>query len=174
MAKLAFSKLGLKVKTDTIPVQMGEHTVEVKTYLPITEKMELISNVINNSIDPDTNFINKGRVETFFALEVIYHYTNLSFTDKMKEDPCKLYDILQSNNVYPKICVLISEELNFLYTCLYNTIDSIVKHRNSALGILEAISADYSNLNLDATEIQQKLADPDNMALLKDVLSKLG
>ena len=42
------------------------------------------------------------------------------------------------------------------------------------MGILENISADYSNLNLDATEIQSKLADPNNMALLRDVLSKLG
>ena len=42
------------------------------------------------------------------------------------------------------------------------------------MGILENISADYSNLNLDATEIQNKLADPNNMALLKDVLAKLG
>jgi hypothetical protein len=29
-------------------------------------------------------------------------------------------------------------------------------------------------LDLDATKIQEKLADPENMALLKDVLNKLG
>ena len=29
-------------------------------------------------------------------------------------------------------------------------------------------------MNLDATEIQKKLADPENMSLLRDVLSKLG
>ena len=51
---------------------------------------------------------------------------------------------------------------------------AIYTYRNSVLGILESISQDYSALNLDATEIQQKLADPDNMALLKQVLTKLG
>ena len=33
---------------------------------------------------------------------------------------------------------------------------------------------DYSNLNLDATEIQKKLADPNNMELLKSIMTKLG
>jgi hypothetical protein len=42
------------------------------------------------------------------------------------------------------------------------------------LGILETIKTDYSDLNLDATEIQSKLADPENMELLKNILSRLG
>ena len=42
------------------------------------------------------------------------------------------------------------------------------------MGILENISADYSSLDLEASKIQQKLADPNNMAFLKNVLTKLG
>jgi len=42
------------------------------------------------------------------------------------------------------------------------------------LGILDTVSQDYSNLDLDATEIQKKLADKDNLALVRDVLTKLG
>jgi hypothetical protein len=42
------------------------------------------------------------------------------------------------------------------------------------MGILDIISTDYKNLDLDATEIQKKLADPDNLGLVKDILSKLG
>ena len=41
-------------------------------------------------------------------------------------------------------------------------------------GILDTVTADYSNLDLNASEIQSKLADPENMKLLKDVLTKLG
>ncbi|MBO5884983.1 MAG: UvrD-helicase domain-containing protein [Clostridia bacterium] len=37
-----------------------------------------------------------------------------------------------------------------------------------------SLKQQYSNLKLDATEIHNQLADPDNMALLKDVLTKLG
>ena len=42
------------------------------------------------------------------------------------------------------------------------------------MGILDTISADYSNLDLDATKIQKKLADPNALALLKDVMANLG
>ena len=55
-----------------------------------------------------------------------------------------------------------------------DSIDAIYTYRNSVMGILENISTDYSNLDLDATNIQKKLADPENMALLKQVLTKLG
>ena len=44
----------------------------------------------------------------------------------------------------------------------------------SVFGILDSINKDYNTMNLDATEIQKKLADPENMALLRDVLAKLG
>ena len=36
------------------------------------------------------------------------------------------------------------------------------------------LNNDYSNLDLDATNIQSKLADPKNMEFLKSVLTKLG
>jgi hypothetical protein len=36
------------------------------------------------------------------------------------------------------------------------------------------MNRDYNNMSLDASEIQKTLADPENMALLKDVLAKLG
>jgi hypothetical protein len=42
------------------------------------------------------------------------------------------------------------------------------------MGIMENIANDYSDLDFDATEIQKKIGDPNNMELLKAVLSKLG
>lgn len=52
--------------------------------------------------------------------------------------------------------------------------NNIVAYRNSAMGIMERITTDYSNLNFDASTIQKELADPNNMTLLKDILTKLG
>ena len=39
---------------------------------------------------------------------------------------------------------------------------------------LDTIKQDYSNLDFDASAIQAKLGDPENIALLRDVLAKLG
>lgn len=179
MAKIPFSKLDMKVNTRDF-VMCHENLkgeviqYEVKNYLPIKEKMDLVSRIINQSTD-DNGFYNPMRVKLYTTLEVVYAYTNLTFTPKQKEDPFKLYDLLVSTGLYNDITSHIcSEDLEELEGSIWDTIKSIYNYRNSVMGILENISADYSNLNLDATEIQSKLADPNNMALLKDVLAKLG
>ena len=174
MAKVSLTKLGLKVNQDVKIVDFNEQDIEVKQYLPVNEKLELISNVINLSHD-DNNFANPVKVSIFTTLEIMYAYTNINFTDKQKEDPAKLYDMLISSGLVKKIVSMIPEEEYHEILCgVSDSISAVYTYSNSELGILDTISSDYSNLNFDATEIQKKLADPDNMALLKGVLAKLG
>ena len=174
MAKVSLTKLGLKVNQDVKNIEFNEQIIEVKQYLPINEKLELISSVINSAAD-ENNFSNPVKENVFLTLEILYHYTNINFTDKQKEDPVKLYDLVVSSGLVNKVTDLIpEEELDEVINGLAQSVKAIYTYRNSVLGILESISQDYSALNLDATEIQQKLADPDNMALLKQVLTKLG
>ena len=174
MAKVSFTKLGLKKNEEVGILHINEQDIEVKQYLPINEKLELISSVINYAAD-ENNFSNPVKENVFLTLEILYHYTNINFTDKQKEDPVKLYDLVVSSGLVNKVTDLIPEEdLDEVINGVAQSVKAIYTYRNSALGILESISQDYSNLNLDATEIQQKLADPDNMALLKQILTKLG
>ena len=174
MAKVSLTKLGLKVNQDVKNIEFNEQNIEVKQYLPINEKLELISSVINSAAD-ENNFSNPVKENVFLTLEILYHYTNINFTDKQKEDPIKLYDLVVSSGLVNKVTDLIpEEELDEVINGVAQSVKAIYAYRNSVLGILESISQDYSALNLDATEIQQKLADPDNMALLKQVLTKLG
>lgn len=174
MAKVSLIKLGLKVNQDVKNIEFNEQIIEVKQYLPINEKLELISSVINSAAD-ENNFSNPIKENVFLTLEILYHYTNINFTDKQKEDPIKLYDLVVSSGLVNKVTNLIpEEELDEVINGVAQSVKAIYTYRNSALGILESISQDYSNLDLDATEIQEKLADPDNMALLKQVLTKLG
>lgn len=174
MAKVSFTKLGLKKNEEVGILHINEQDIEVKQYLPINEKLELISSVINSAAD-ENNFSNPVKENVFLTLEILYHYTNINFTDKQKEDPTKLYDLVVSSGLADKVTDLIpKEELNKVVNGVAQSVEAIYAYRNSVLGILESISQDYSALNLDATEIQQKLADPANMALLKQVLTKLG
>lgn len=174
MAKVSLTKLGLKVNQDVKNIEFNEQIIEIKQYLPINEKLELISSVINSAAD-ENNFSNPVKENVFLTLEILYHYTNINFTDKQKEDPVKLYDLVVSSGLVNKVTDLIpEEELDEVINGVAQSVKAIYTYRNSVLGILESISKDYSNLDLDATEIQQKLADPNNMALLKQVLTKLG
>ena len=174
MAKVSLTKLGLKVNQDIKTVEFNEQIIEVKQYLPVNEKLELISNVINWSHD-ENNFANPVKVSIFTALEIMYAYTNINFTDKQKEDPAKLYDMLISSGLIAEVINAIPEaEYHEILCGVSDSISAVYTYSNSVLGILDTISSDYSNLNFDATEIQKKLADPDNMALLKGILAKLG
>ena len=174
MAKVPFSKLNLK-KIDIVQVvTINGFEIEVKQYLPVAEKLELIANVLNNSAD-DNNFANPVKTYVLSHLEIIYAYTNLSFTDKQKEDPAKLYDILETNGIIDSIILALPpSEYDNLIEDITSTIDAYYKYKNSALGILEAATTDYKNLDLEASDIQKKIADPDNLTLLKDVITKLG
>jgi hypothetical protein len=174
MAKLAFTKLGLKPNNDVVNIYFNEQTIEVKQYLPTDKKLDIITNVLELSHDSN-NFSNPVKVGVYTALEVIDKYTNISFTDKQKEDVLKLYDLLNGNGVIAAVVNAIPEaEYNELLAGIAETIESVYKFQNSVLGILDTIGKDYSNLKLDAEGIQKALGDPENLGLLKDIMTKLG
>ena len=173
MSRVPFTKLNLKKIDKVQVVTINGLEIEVKQYLPVAEKLELIANVLNNSAD-DNNCTNPVNTSVVAHLEIIYAYTNLSFTDKQKEDPAKLYDILETNGIIDSIILAMPpSEYDNLIEDITSTIDAYYKYKNSALGILEAATTDYKNLDLEASDIQKKIADPDNLTLLKDVITKL-
>lgn len=175
MAKVPFSKLKCKINEDFIPLQIGDETIAVKQYLPIQEKLELIGNVVMQAHEQDANYSNPVKASVYRDLEVVFAYTNISFTDKQKEDLPKLYDMLASTGVLQQIIKAIpGQEYGEVCGGVWNSIDAIYKYQNSVLGVLDTIKTDYSNLEYDANAIKESLGNPDNLSLLKDVLTKLG
>ena len=174
MAKVSFTKLGLKTNQDIKTIEFNGQIIEVKQYLPVNDKLILIGDVINNSAD-NNNFANPIKLSVYTNLMVLQYYTNINFTDKQKEDAPKLYDITFSSGLMDQVITAIPEkEYQDIVEGVNRTAGAVYAYQNSILGILENISQDYSNLDLDATALQQKIADPNNMALLKDIITKLG
>lgn len=174
MAKLAFSKLGLKVNNQVVNINYNEQIIEIKQYISVNDKLKLISDIINNTID-EHNFCNPVKVKVYLLIGIIENYTNISFTEKQKEDIVKLYDLIQSNSLFDKILEAIPvEEFNDLLNSTWDSIDAIYTYNNSAMGVLDNIGRDYKNTELDIETIQEKLANGENVEFLKDVLAKLG
>lgn len=174
MAKVSFTKLGLSKNQEVKEVKFNDQIIEVKQYLPVNDKLMLISDVINMSMG-ENNFANPVQVSVFTTIGILEYYTNINFTEKQKEDPAKLYDLVISNDFASKIVDAIpEEEYEQLIDGIEDSIEAYYNYRNSVMGILDAVSHDYSNLNLDASKIQKELGDPNNMALLREVLTKLG
>ena len=171
--KVGLTKLGLKKNTNLINLEWNNQVIEIKEYLPIQEKLDLIGRIVNLSLD-DNNFVNPARLQIFTTLEVMYTYTNINFTDKQKEDFLNLYDLLFSSGLWAAVKQALGNELVLIEDTTIAVIDELYKYKNSALGILQAVSEDYSNLDLDADKLKEKIADKENVGFLKDVMDKLG
>jgi hypothetical protein len=174
MAKIGFTKLSLKRKNEVKTITINNNQIEIKQYLPVNEKLDLIARVINGAHDQN-NFPNPIKIEVIGTLEMIMAYTNISFTEKQKEDIPKLYDLLEENSVIKDIISQIPEdEYNFIIDGINKTVDAVYTYNNSVLGILEAVSQDYSNLDFDIQKLQNDIANPENLKLVKEILTKLG
>jgi hypothetical protein len=124
MAKLAFSKLGLKNNNQVVNIHYNEQIIEVKQYISVNDKLKLISNIINNTVD-EHNFCNPVKVKVYLLIGIIENYTNISFTEKQKEDIVKLYDLIQSNGLFDKILTAIpDEEFNDLWKLAKRSLES--------------------------------------------------
>jgi hypothetical protein len=175
MAKVSFTKLGLKANQEVKIIEWNEQKIEVKQYISVQEKLELISNVINMAHDGVNNYSNPVKVDTFTALEILDYYTNINFTEKQREDLVKIYDLFKGTGLLDAIIKAIpEEEYSSLISGVYRSIEAIYAYHNSVLGILDAIGTDYENLSLDADELKEKLANPEQLGLLRNVLDKLG
>lgn len=176
MAKPTFAKMNLKLNSEPKVITLYDQEVEIKQYIPIEDELELIGNVINQEEASDSNkFLNIVKLKMFFDLEIVFYFSNIVFTDKQKENLPKLYDLLDYNSVIEEVAAAMPEGLyEGLWHDTMNMADRIYEQTNSAFGILDSISTDYSNLNLDIEGLRDKLASAENLDIVKDVVTKLG
>lgn len=167
-------KLFNNEEIENIVMLYNEQEIKVKRYLPVNEKLDLISWIINQSAD-ELKFYNVGKIIIFKAIGLVKYYTEIEFTEEELNDVPNLYDKLYKSGFLEELFITIpEEEIKFIDMVLENTVDSIYKYQNSIFGILDAVTTDYQNLNFDVSELQKNISNPENLTLLKDVVTKLG
>ena len=133
MAKIAYSKLGLNkmVNKESSIIEFNGQQIEVVQYLPIEKKLDLISDIINLSLD-DNTYYNPCKIEIFMLTKIIEAYTNLTITDKQKEDIFKFYDQLVASGFAEKVMDNIPiEDYSFIHESVIKTIKNIKNLYNS-------------------------------------------
>lgn len=174
MAKIAYTKLALAPNKDIKSFDYNGQTVDVIQYMPLEKKLDILTEIINNSGD-DKGFYNKAKIEFNIILECIFAYTNITFTEKQKADRMKLYDALVGSGFWNHVkLVLPEDEYEWYNRMTYFTIDKIYEYRNSVYGILDAMATDYKDLEFDAEKLAAEIGNPENASFLKEVVTKLG
>lgn len=174
MAKISFNKLTPIKSVEPTIVTIGENEITVERYLPMADKAAFVERVLNAVID-DTGFINPMRLDVMFHIELIKTYTNISITDKMMENPSKVYDLLMLNHILSAVLEAIPEEeyedlMNDIGECAKHTVDYL----NSFAGMIKNITTNYDTTKMNVEEIMQTLDDPEKVGLVKDILDKIG
>lgn len=176
MAKVAFSKFGLKPNSEIKTITWGGQDIEVIQYLPIQKKLGLIGRVISQAHEQDANYSNPVKIEVYAALEILFEYTNITFTEKQKEDIPKLYDIVYSSGLWQAIVdAMPIDELDIIMNGIENSIEAIYKYQNSALGIIDLLKGDMETIdNIDVEGMKQSLAEIAESPLIKEIVPLLG
>ena len=175
MAKLSFTKLN---KIKSLPVKeisIDDQKVLVEQYLPLEDKVNLITSVIEQSGNGEEGFFNIVKLEAYYIIEMIRAYTNISFTEKQLEDTTKLYDAICLNDVWTAVADAIpGAEREYIWNNILALAREITTYNNSVLGVLKAISNDRDSLNFDVEEIMKNLNDPEALKLLKGMVDMTG
>lgn len=174
MAKISLSKLTPVKKVEPKTIVIAEQEIVVEQYLPVQEKMAMLENVLNHTID-ETGFFNPTRLEVFFTVYLIKTYTNISITDKMIEEVHKTYDLLEMNGIIDAVIEAIPDnEYETLFEAVETTSQHVSEHITSFAGTMKAVLTDYSATKMDVDAIARTLNDPEQVGFVKDVLEKLG
>lgn len=175
MAKVGFGSLKITKVDDRVNTfTFNEKEIEVKRYLPFSDKLTLIGNAINLAADGN-RFANPMKIDMYLDLEIMFAYTNITFTDKQKEDLVKLYDMLDSVGFFEAMYEAIPEdEVHVLQYNTFRLAENMYSQMNSAYGIMENIATDYADIGEKIEEYEEKIGNPKNLTLLKDVITKLG
>lgn len=175
MAKISFTKLALQKNSQVKEWSFNEQSIEVKQYLSIKERMDIAQSVIQQVINFNNEFLNEFAFHMYMDLAIVFNYTNLSFTDKQKEDLYKLYDLFVGSGFMKELKKQVDcNQTDDLEVYTYETLNEYYKYHNSVYGIMDAMNQNYSNLNLDVNELQDKISNPESLSLVKDILTKMG
>lgn len=172
--KKKLKELDLNIDQSINTITFNDQEINIRSYLPIKDKIDILERVINNSSD-QLQFYNSSKLDMFLDLEILFNYTDIEFEDDDKEDLPHLYDLVSSSGLLNEVLdAMAASEVAWLQEHLYETVKAIYEYNHSILGIMDTITRDYSNLGGEITELQEKISDPKNLTLLKDIVTKLG
>lgn len=166
MGKITYASLKLKVKDDIKTFDLNGNDIEVKQYLPIQDKIDLVDITLQKA--KEDGLYNPLKVNMYFHLHLIYLYTNLSFTEKQREDEYKLYDVLDSNGIIDKVVETMNEnEYTDLLEKTMSKIEKELKYGNTIGAIISKLINDLPK-NAEAMQDIVNTFDPEKYQAVLD------
>ena len=164
--KVSYANLKLKVDNSIKTFDFNGNQIEVLQYLPIEDKYDLIMITLQKA--KENGIYNDLKLDMYFALHIVYMYTNLSFTDKQKENEPKIYDTLKSNGFFDKLLPIIPEsEYDYLIDCMKQIMRNELQYNTTAAAIIKNLISDLPTNAAAAAQIVDNF-DPEKYQAVID------
>lgn len=158
MSKITYSSLKVKPHKEVKEFSFNEKSIEVTQYLSAQEKYDLIMITLQKA--EENGYYNPYLMDLFFHLHLVYMYTNLTFTDKQREDELELYDALEQNGFMEAFLNALPEsEYDTLYSYVTEVANTITQSKESAGSVIARIVNDLPTQAAAAREIVENF-DP--------------
>ena len=168
---LNLDKISYQDKIENKEITYDGQTFNVRSWIPMEDKLALIGNIINASIGDDT-FYNPARLHIFYVMNMVKEYTDIDFKEM---NIMYAYDLLDVSGLWDIIEKYIDEnEINFIKQNIKETITNIYAYKNSVLGMIDAMNQKSEDLKVDGEALQKVIGDPENLTLVKQILDNLG
>ena len=156
---MKFDELNLVNQELKTVINVNDKEIEIKHYLPIEKKNNLIQIAIQQSTY-ENGFINDILFDTYMHLYIVFFYSNLEFTDEQKENALDTYDILQSNGLISEIEAGIpKEEYEELLDFAETYLEQVRKYNVSVVSIINSIIGQLPQQIEKVTEVVNNI-DP--------------
>ena len=141
MGKITYSKIGLKVNTEVNKFTFNNQEIEVLHYLPVEDKIDLIEVALQKA--EEDGIYNETMLDMYFHLNMVYLYSNITFTEKQKENEPKLYDAMVSSGFMAAFLQAMDEdEYNAVFNDLQRVRASREKYDLSTAAIVKSLIVD--------------------------------
>lgn len=171
---MKYSELNLRepeVENRTIKLNSGVE-LEVRAYLPIDDKANLITWAINLALDDRTGCISPVRFEVCFALGVVKWYAGIEFDDDVSLSD--IYDMFEQNEVINQVMGAIPvDEIDFVRDLAKDTAEDIVRYNNSFMGMIQNTNTDTLALSDEVRNIVDAIQNGkglEQLSVIKDVV----
>lgn len=162
-----YKDLGLRLNTDTYFIDVQGNRINIKKYLPINDKKDLIEITLQKAEQTDGTY-NEILIDMYFNLYLVYLYSDIVFSDEDREDEMRLYDELESSGLLERIVDKIPDsEYNILIKYLEDMEKSSLSYKHSAAAMVQKLIVDLPKNAEAAAKIVQDF-DPEKY---KEVVS---
>ena len=126
---------------NTKTVKINDKEVQVKQYLPISDKMDLVQVTLQKA--DNGRYFDQLALDMFFELNLVYLYTNIEVTQEDRDDEFALYDRWTNDGT---ISTVISEIPDKEYARLSDAVDNgvtdLMKYRGTAAAVINGFIND--------------------------------